>query len=253
MDGDQKVQLLDISSNTPTTSEEPQGVEEPQKPPYSYVALIAMAIKESRDQRQTLRGIYHYIASKFPFYQSGQQGWKNSIRHNLSLNECFFKVPRESGGDRKGNYWMLDPAFEDMFAKGDYKRRSRVRRHYRPPCGAGPYLTGPPVDYPHSLYVHPTCSGSWCLCQACAYQPPPPALTGNPFSMTPEFSASYGPPVHFHYGACYPRPPPFLVPQKGCVSGEVSLPMSPEGGSGSVALSYQQFPACGGQGQGHGQ
>uniref|UniRef100_A0A8C4RV65 Forkhead box L2a n=1 Tax=Erpetoichthys calabaricus TaxID=27687 RepID=A0A8C4RV65_ERPCA len=91
-----------------------------QKPPYSYVAL-------------TLSGIYQYIISKFPFYEKNKKGWQNSIRHNLSLNECFIKVPREGGGERKGNYWTLDPACEDMFEKGNYRRRRRMKRPFRPP------------------------------------------------------------------------------------------------------------------------
>lgn len=105
--------------------------EEAKKPPYSYVALISMAIKDSVDRKMTLSQIYQYIINKFPYYENNKKGWQNSIRHNLSLNECFIKIPRQGSGERKGNYWTLDPAYDDMFDKGNYRRRRRVRRPHR--------------------------------------------------------------------------------------------------------------------------
>ncbi|XP_048109193.1 forkhead box protein Q1-like [Alosa alosa] len=96
------------------------------KPPYSYIALIAMAIRDSSTGRLTLAEINDYLMKKFPFFRGSYTGWRNSVRHNLSLNDCFLKVLREPARPwGKDNYWMLNPHSEYTFADGVFRRRRK--------------------------------------------------------------------------------------------------------------------------------
>ncbi|XP_054624002.1 forkhead box protein Q1-like [Dunckerocampus dactyliophorus] len=96
------------------------------KPPFSYIALIAMAIRDSPSGRLTLAEINEYLMNKFPFFRGSYTGWRNSVRHNLSLNDCFHKVLRDPSRPwGKDNFWMLNPNSEYTFADGVFRRRRK--------------------------------------------------------------------------------------------------------------------------------
>ncbi|GAB6021699.1 hypothetical protein CHUAL_004280 [Chamberlinius hualienensis] len=95
------------------------------KPPYSYISLITMAIQNSGSKMLTLSEIYQFIMDLFPFYRQNQQRWQNSIRHSLSFNDCFVKVPRTPDKPGKGSFWTLHPESGNMFENGCYLRRQK--------------------------------------------------------------------------------------------------------------------------------
>jgi len=121
--------IVSGSESTPTSASTqlvaPGPARKHEKPPYSYIALIVMAIQASPVKRCTLSDIYSFLQQKFPFFRGSYHGWKNSVRHNLSLNECFIKLPKGLGRPGKGHYWTIDPSAEFMFEEGSFRRRPR--------------------------------------------------------------------------------------------------------------------------------
>ncbi|XP_055710455.1 forkhead box protein L2-like isoform X4 [Phlebotomus papatasi] len=164
------------------------------KPPYSYVALIVMAIQNSPGKRATLSDIYNFIMNTYPYYKKNIKGWQNSIRHNLSLNECFVRIPREGGSERKGSWWTVNRDCEDMFEKGNYRRRRRMKRpSYRNTGPAYPklYKTDP---YPGNLGTR-------------AIYPQAPYATFPRYDTTGAACGSWMPPSQIpNYSPCASRP-----------------------------------------------
>ncbi|XP_068442446.1 forkhead box protein M1 isoform X2 [Clinocottus analis] len=86
-----------------------EAVQQPmsERPPYSYMAMIQFAINSRKSRRMTLREIYMWIENHFPYFREvAKPGWKNSIRHNLSLHDMFL---RETSPDGKISYWTIRP------------------------------------------------------------------------------------------------------------------------------------------------
>ena len=113
-----------------------------EKPPYSYASLIAQAIHSVPERKICLADIYEYILNHYPYYRSCPSGWQNSVRHNLSLNTAFIKVPRDdknitsvvntpgqaSANALRGSLWTIDWSCGGVFEHGVWKRKRASRK-----------------------------------------------------------------------------------------------------------------------------
>ena len=112
-----------LESNSGMTSN--SGVRENLKIP-SYTCMIAQAILSSRDRKITLGEIYEYIERTYPAIEHKVKGWRNCVRHNLSLNDCFLKIGPSGHG--RGNNWTVHPSYIENFLRGHFRKRIAGRR-----------------------------------------------------------------------------------------------------------------------------
>ena len=241
----QTLRSLEQTAKTALTSDDDD------KPSHSYIALISMAILSTKDKKMLLCDIYQYVMDNFRYYNNKEKAWRNSIRHNLSLNECFIKNGRADNG--KGNYWSIHPACESDFAKGDYRRRQARRRarksakenhvsdasmNYRysvgyvpmtsSHIGYHPYSMAPYAAYPQTSYP-------------CATQPESPINVNipDPYYSSPASQYSSTSPVLMQSHTGYPQTS--MTSQPGCYSSPFSPTESFESSSRLNADQAVQF------------
>ncbi|XP_020773347.2 LOW QUALITY PROTEIN: forkhead box protein O6b [Boleophthalmus pectinirostris] len=94
----------------------------------SYADLITRAIESTPEKRLTLSQIYDWMVRFVPYFKdkgdsNSSAGWKNSIRHNLSLHSRFIRVQNEGTG--KSSWWMLNPEGGKM-GKGPRRRAASM-------------------------------------------------------------------------------------------------------------------------------
>ncbi|XP_075388022.1 forkhead box protein N3 [Tenrec ecaudatus] len=126
------------------------------KPPYSFSCLIFMAIEDSPTKRLPVKEIYNWILEHFPYFANAPTGWKNSVRHNLSLNKCFKKVDKErSQSIGKGSLWCIDPEYRQNLIQALKKTPYHPYPHVfnTPPTSPQAYqsTSGPPI-WPGSTF-----------------------------------------------------------------------------------------------------
>lgn len=211
------------------------GARRQEKPPYSYIALIYMAISSSPMKRLTLNEIYTYLQQRFAFFRGPYQGWKNSVRHNLSLNQCFIKMPKGLGRPGKGHFWQVDPQSEFMFEEGSYRRRARgFRRKVGQQTARSQYHQTVPSYYSSSSGALPQC-----------YEALPPVTPGQDYAYPgQQYPGSYeysGYPCEPAWSSYTPGPTPDLPYIKSSLSPVPEQPQPPPQLEPFYHLSHPQF------------
>lgn len=178
----------DDNQSEPTFTEKAKHVDPSAKPLLSYVALIAKVILSSLSQKLNLAAIYQAIEEQYPYFRNRGQGWRNSVRHNLSLNSCFVKVSRCEDG--KGHHWGIHPAHLGDFLLGDFKQHRKAKRSRQERKLQGSWIEALDSKNPYCLWEGFCGSGAelfslvppnWPLLESRSYVTTPVEWTGPLF------------------------------------------------------------------------
>lgn len=176
----------------------------------SYTEMIARAIFATSKNMSTLQDIYGFLEAKYPVLQSRAKSWRNSVRHTLSLNECFTKIPRVNNG--KCCFWSVHPVYLRRFQNGDFQKQRKngiskyhtFNRRYQetPPNWPNFYAMERRYDADSSPDVYK----SWFA----PYRPPEEVqyhqILHHGFNMSPNNIQPSS------YGYMYPPPPTYAPP-----------------------------------------
>jgi hypothetical protein len=130
----------------PSSKRSEYSIDNYQKPSWSYAALIGQAIFSTEDSKISLADVYTFIMASYPYYKKGDSGWQNSIRHNLSLNDCFIKTARGPNNPGKGCLWAVSPGCEEQFVDGGFVKKGaghakRAKKERKDALGGSKALT----------------------------------------------------------------------------------------------------------------
>ncbi|KAH8278874.1 hypothetical protein KR018_010692 [Drosophila ironensis] len=155
----------------------------------SYADLITHAIGSATDKRLTLSQIYEWMVQNVPYFKdkgdsNSSAGWKNSIRHNLSLHNRFMRVQNEGTG--KSSWWMLNPEAKpgksvrrraaSMETSRYEKRRGRAKKRVEALRQAGVVGLNDATPSPSSS-----------VSEGLDHFPESPLHSGGGFQLSPDF------------------------------------------------------------------
>ncbi|KAH0083045.1 hypothetical protein KCU96_g11373, partial [Aureobasidium melanogenum] len=103
-----------------------------------YAELLRQALMEKKDDHtMLLKDLYEWVRTHSSKAQDpSNKGWQNSVRHNLSMNAAFERVPppNQEAGTKKTSYWRLTKhAVEHGISSTTRYRKDSKRKTQRNP------------------------------------------------------------------------------------------------------------------------